>query len=131
MKIGRGKTTVILDGELSDAVERAIDRLAPGLRDRMARAMDDLVAPVKAAWPVKTGRSRDAFEWGVRLADLDTLEGYAVNDAENYGREYAYLVKGQDGRQIWREQLEKPARALAETLGDELIAATARILDGG
>jgi hypothetical protein len=132
IRVGRGAAMVELDDELSDAVRRTLDRMAPTLMDRLERDIDEVAMGAINEWPVKTGVSKRSFEWGVRLPDRNHIEGFIINTAERGGKPYAYLIKGkaQGGKPTFRELVERPFTARMDKLVDDLPDVLVRLLEG-
>lgn len=120
--------------ELDDQLERdlrdLVGRVHGDLIERFESGVERLTRDAQSKWPEKTGNSKKGFEYGVRLPTVDRIEGYIRNTAENDGKPYAYLIKGKDGKPIWREWLEKPAAQYSEQLADEIVEMVSRRMGG-
>lgn len=111
-----------MDSTTHDMLAAAIDNLAPGVRERLEREARELYEEARAGWPVKTGRSRDALQWGVRIPDDDSIESHVGVDPKSDAVEYFHLIKGRKhrGKQTWRVLLQRPAQERARKLGEDL-----------
>ena len=98
----------------SKGVRRVADRLEDGARDIYTQAREQ--------WPVKSGRSRDALEYGLRIPDPTTLEAFVRNTASYW----AYIRKPWPDGNVFvaRELILKPgrkeARRIARAMRTEL-----------
>lgn len=131
LRVGRGIAMVELDDGLERGIGAALDRLAPGLLDRLETGIDGIALDALTRWPVKTGASKRAMEWGVRLPDEDHLEGFVVNTAEHSGKEYAYLIQPKGGgKPVWRTLVVDPMLARADRIAESLADEAAAIIRG-
>tara|TARA_R110000824_G_scaffold123456_2_gene281342 strand:+ start:2808 stop:3206 length:399 start_codon:yes stop_codon:yes gene_type:complete len=127
LRIGRGKSAIVMDDVMDQIFRRAIDNAQPGLLPILERAVSDLERSARAEWPVKTGTSRAALDSGVRFIGSTGLEAFVVNTADhspyiranNLGKKSPYQV-------LIRRPGIKLGKELADTLGDKL----ARVLTG-
>ena len=110
-----------MDDTLDRIFRRAIDQARPGLLPVLEAEAQRLGENARAEWPVKTGRSRAAIVYGVRVVGGDGLESFVANTAA-----YVFYIKGraQGGKSAWQELIRKPGLAsvprLLEILGNAM-----------
>lgn len=125
IRLGRGKSTLILQEEQASIVRDLIDGTLPGVRERLEQEARDHYDAAQRAWPVKTGRSKRAMNWWVRLprGDMSVLEGFVGFEPGEEGSSYAHLVKGlkDGGKQSWRVHLQQPMRERAMNLHRDIV----------
>lgn len=129
-RVGVGAASIELSDEISAAVDSALERMAPTVKKRITSEIERLGTGAAKAWPVgpeHTGKragqphSRDLFVRGLRLPDLDTVEGYIANTAP-----YVYLIRARKlgGQspfvQLVRKPMERAANLIAEDLAEDL-----------
>lgn len=94
------------------------------------QGVDHVLDPAVAAWPVKTGRSKDAFRKFIRVASQTAVDGIITNPAKtDKGIPYAYYIaqswtRGSGGRRIqinnrWQQLVVQPMRAQARKVAKE------------
>jgi hypothetical protein len=118
LRFGTGGVRVVMDDTLDQLYRRAIERVAPGVLRRIEDATADVYASARAAWPVKTGRSRDGLEHHVTVSpDQTSVRGSITNPVK-----YARYIKAKklDGKSAFVELLRKPLRARAADLAEVL-----------
>lgn len=119
-----GDVTVTLGPELEELARRALDVAQPVLRELEAELEAEL-RRAQAAWPVKTGASRD----GLRL---ETTLGDAARVAIRGGPAYTAWVRpaGQATATAWSRYVAAPVRdahqRLTKALGPAIVAALVR-----
>lgn len=128
--IGRSASvTASLDNGVERIYRRAIERVAPGLLDRLERELDDLEAGARDDWPVKTGFSRGRLRSLVLVSpDHTKLRGTLLNDAP-----YARFIKGRKlpgSGSAFVELMRKPLRARKAALAQVFGELAARELRG-
>ena len=77
---GRGKAQIELTGSMRAMVDRVLS--SKGVRrvaDRLENSARDIYTAAREQWPEKTGRSRDALEYGLRIPDPTALEAFVRN----------------------------------------------------
>ena len=120
--LGTGKAQI----ELSGGVKRADDRVLGSatmrrLTARMEAAAKQIHDQAVADWPVKTGDSRRALIYGVRLPNFSTLEGYVGFDPSVAA--YHFYIRRRypyNNRRVWVDLIRKPSRRLAKQLAGDL-----------
>lgn len=126
LRLGRGKNTLILQDEQASIVRDVIEGALPGVLDRLEQEARDHYETAQKAWPVKTGRSKRAMNWWVRLprGDMSVLEGFVGFEPGEEGSSYAHLIKGKKdgGKQSWRVHLQVPMRERATELNRDIAA---------
>ena len=129
---GRGKAQVELSGGMRDAVDRVLSRPSiKAVADRLEEEARQLYEAAREQWPEKTGASKEALEYGLRIPDPTSLEAYVgFNMTE---APYVFYIRQKypyNNRRVWIELLRKPMRrrvkVLAAELGDELRKAAGR-----
>ena len=134
IRLGRGKSTLILSDGQASLVREAVDEGMPGVLERLEQEAEDHYAAAREAWPVRKGWSRDALNWWIRLpkGDLSVIEGFVGFEPGERGTEYAHLVKGRKdgGKQSWRVHLQKPMRERSVRLNEDVVARLRAILNG-
>lgn len=114
LSFGAGSVRIQMDDTLDRIYRRAIDKLAPGLLPAVETAIDDLHADAYAAWPVKTGRSKEALEHLTSVSpDNKVIRGTITDDVP-----YARFIKAKSlgGKSAFVELLRKPLRERAKEL---------------
>ena len=122
IRIGRGSASVTISTDLQGYVDQIIRRTMPEVANRIEEDASNLRREAQERWPVKSGRSKRAFEDGLRIARTrgeEVLEGFVLNTSN-----HTYMVKskqnGLGGKHAWTALVRKPFRKRAEKLGEEL-----------
>lgn len=125
LRLGRGKSTLILQEEQASIVRDVIDGALPGVLERLEQEARDHYESAQKAWPVKSGRSKKAMNWWVRLprGDMSIIEGFVGFEPGEPGSAYAHLIKGKrdGGKQSWRVHLQQPMRERAMNLHRDIV----------
>lgn len=127
--IGQGSVTATLDNGLEELLRRAIDHTVPGLVNRVEATAQGIYRGAFDRWPVRTGRSRAALAWEVRLApDLSSIRARVSNSAP-----YAKYVpvRSLGGKNAFVELLRKPTLAAGREIALEVAEVVERTLGGG
>lgn len=113
---------VQMDDTLSDIVRRALRNAAPRVMDRLEEEARDLHASAESQWPVKTGRSKAALDWAVRIPRPDQVEAVVFIDPRSPAADYAFFIKGkkQGGASTWHALVRRPGRRRAKRLAEDL-----------
>ena len=119
--------TIDFDDGLDRMARRIVDRVPAEVRLELERGVHEIGRNARASWPVKTGRSRDAFRWGV-TGSREQPEAYVTNDATADGDAYAddVRLKG-GGRLLWAELVRAPMFRLADQVAGRVGPMVARI----
>lgn len=122
IRIGRGSASVVLSDDLQGYANRIIDNAMPHQAREIERAAKELHDDAQGKWPVKTGRSKRAFEHGLRIyrrKGEEVLSGFVSNDED-----HTYKIKsaqsGLKGRHAWTWLVRKPFHRMALDLGERL-----------
>lgn len=126
LRFGSGSVSIELDDTLDRMARAAVDRVHPGLLDRMEADTEAVLDDVRKEWPKGRRRrpvrkhSRDLFEMQSRIsADKGVITTTITNSAP-----YAKYVKpvklwGKSGYVVYlRNPLRKRQRALVKDLAD-------------
>ena len=101
---------------MGDAMEtmfrRALDQAAPGLLAEIERSTRALYESARDEWPVKTGRSRSALEWGVRVEGDGRVAGFIRNPVPYL----IYIRRKKDHKNPWITLVRQPAHRDADRL---------------
>lgn len=129
--VGSGKAQIELSGGLRDAVDRVLQGTPKVVADRLEEEARKLYEQAKAQWPEKTGKSKDALEYGLRIPDPSHIEAYVGFDPSKAPYVFYIHEKWPNAKRfVWQELLRKPARKLskkvAAELGEELRRAAGR-----
>lgn len=143
IRVSAGVATIEISDSLGRYIHHVLDNVAPGIRQRLGKVVNDLESYAVDNWPVgsdKDGHSIDKFETGLRLVGSSKIEAYILNKAP-----YAYMIKsqkgilndrssanindkskhGQGGKNAWSELVRKPGlkkqTLLVEQLTGDLI----------
>lgn len=127
LKFGRGAISVEIGDELDRMIRRGLAETRPGLLRHLEEAAKSVGAGATARWPVKTGKSKAAMQWGVRLID-EGIEAFVLNDANNGGFPYVYAIRSRSGTQMWKELVRRPMERRGAKLVDELGAIASRAM---
>jgi hypothetical protein len=123
-----GKASIVLDDGAARMAERLLRRAAPEVLAALEREADAIVAEARPQWPVKTGKSKDALDWALRLRSLEIVETVVFDPVP-----YVYFIKGkkQGGKSTWNELVVKPGRRRAKKLAEEIGSRLKRVAVGG
>jgi hypothetical protein len=77
IRVGKGRASVTIDGPIAEDLEAQIRGALNGSLEAMEQEADQIIADTKRTWPVRTGRSRDAFRQELRIMP----DGYSVEVA--------------------------------------------------
>lgn len=126
---------------MSAIMDAALRQAFPATVAAIEAGLDNVLNPAVAAWPVKTGKSKAAFERYVRLTSETTVDGIIRNDARtDKGAPYTYYIaaswfRDASGRRIqvdnrWQQLVIKPtrteARKIAKAAAQELVRVLVR-----
>lgn len=106
---------------LDDLVRRIEGRAARAVERPLARATREVLRAAKAAWPVRTGRSRRALTSSVYL----TTAGVVVEAACPVD----YATDIHDG-QTWRELVRDPLSQLGRQTGPDIERELVAVVEG-
>ena len=89
---------------------RGVRRVAMRLEEGAKRIHDE----AQAAWPVDSGRSKEALEYGIRLGTSTSLESF-VRNTSSY---WMFIRKPwpENNRYVYRELILKPGRREAKRI---------------
>lgn len=134
IRVGKGRSAVTIDGPLADGLEREIlDALGP-VAERMQEAADGVVATARADWPIKTGKSRDAFKTALTVQPGSFMVEVSVINTAPYTKYIKSTKRGdrEDSTRL-RSPLQtlvrKPAREATKTLRRDLPMVLAKSLN--
>ncbi len=120
-----GDVTIKLSDGLDRFVERAIHNSAPGMLERITARVEPVLADARAAWPVKTGKSRAGLDLDVLVdTDREKLRVRIVNTVD-----YAIFVRPSayfGAATAWSRLVQKPMKRIHSELADELAAEIAK-----
>jgi hypothetical protein len=131
LRIRSGGALVDLDDGTAAFVERAIRTAHRVVVTEIEQATGAVHDSAAVKWPVKTGDSKAALEWGLQMPTTSRVQGTISNDVG-----YAYMIKGkaQSGRSTWQELVAKPmlaaSKVLVNKIEDELRQAARGVTDG-
>lgn len=116
VRVGKGQSAVAISGALAgtllDELKKAMGK---GVLDVLDTEGGRLTASARATWPVKTGKSRDALDYYIRI-DPDAGKIEAVVGTVGYGR-YIKSTKIGDVQLLAKGANPAPLIALAH-VGD-------------
>lgn len=136
IKVGRGRTEVTITGALADGLEAELREALGPVGTTMQEEADAILKAAKAAWPVKSGESRDSLKTALRvhpgefkvevqlyspLAYVRYVKSTKVGDKEDAVR----------NRSPFQDLLRKPAREAEKKLATVLPGVIGRALSGG
>lgn len=119
-----GGTTVEISPELAAFVDRMTRALAPTTRATMDRELRKVYDNAVDQWPVKTGRSKAALEYGLAVESADVVRGFVACDV-GYAR-YIRSIKLPGTGSAFVELMRKPVAKAIEPITDALAADLAR-----
>lgn len=126
---GRGKAQIELTGSMRAMVDRVLS--SKGVRrvaDRLEDSARQLYAQAREQWPEKTGRSRDALEYGLRIPDPTSLEAF-VRNTSNYWQ-YIRRPWPDNNQFVARELILKPGRREAKRIARTMRAELQKLAGG-
>lgn len=116
--IGRGKVQVKVSADLAAMIDRLLSDTAPLVRDALEEEARRIYTEARVKWPVATGKSRDALEWGLRIPDPTVLEAFVMNPVD-----YAWFIREKwphNKKRVANELLIKPVRRAGRRLARRL-----------
>lgn len=122
LKFTKGNTTIEMDDAMHALVEKTLKEIAPTVVDAMENSLDRIYKEALTEWPVKTGRSKRALDWEIRVSE-NAIQGTMFNPVD-----YVIYIKGdnQGGKSTWitliRRPMNKDAKRIAEETAEELVA---------
>ena len=137
IKVGKGRSEVTIDGALGEELEAELRSLLGPVVDEMEeeanRILRDEIAP---NWPVKSGKSRDAWTSTLRVQPGELSVEVVLSNPYNYTRyiKSTKLGEKEDATRIRSPlsvHVRKPARKAARDLADRLPDVIARALEEG
>ncbi len=111
---GRGKAQIELSGEIHAMVERVLDGAARPVVQELESAARTLHAKARAAWPVKSGESKAALSWGIRIPDLEHVEAF-VGNTSNYAK-FIHRPWPESGKFVFQSLVVVPGRVMTRDL---------------
>tara|TARA_Y100000310_G_C20493920_1_gene720594 strand:- start:52 stop:435 length:384 start_codon:yes stop_codon:yes gene_type:complete len=119
-----GNQTIVVDPKLERFLQKVLDKVAPVTKRALAEAANEIDAQVVANSPVKTGKFRDSWIKGVRIVNVNTIEGFVANtDPKARFIRRPWPARGFVFRSLLFKPGRKKAKELAETLAPELVKA--------
>jgi hypothetical protein len=120
--MGTGRAQIELSGGMKWAVDRVLGSASMRrLTDRMEAAAKRVHDKAAADWPVKSGDSKRALIYGVRIPDFSTIEAYIGFDASIAS--YHFFIKRpypHNNKRAWVDLIRTPSRRLAKQLAVDL-----------
>lgn len=109
IRVGRGRSAVTIDGPLAEGLEREIrDALGP-LAGHLQKEADGILAKAREDWPVRTGKSRDAFKTMLQVEPGTFKVSVHIGNAAPYAK---YIKSTKEGRKRDAARLRSPLQAL-------------------
>jgi len=123
-----GRVSVTVDPRLQAVIERTLKEASLITVRELEEAATKIGQAAKDASPVRSGRFKAAWVWGVRLVSADMIEGYVENDVVSpKGVHYARYIRAPwpSRAMVYKKILIRPGKeegkVLAEKLAKELI----------
>lgn len=130
LKYRSGKASVELSGEIRDAIERALEQVAPRTLAVLDDATSSVVEAARPQWPVKTGLSQKTLTNFVRVSRT-SIEGVVENPAWKRGKRgkdyYAYMI---NRGATWKKLCENPTLDKVEDVAQAVAEEAAALLEG-
>jgi hypothetical protein len=119
-----GKAQVEIDSGLARLIRRTIANGAPEVAKALDEEAERIYAEARAGWPVKTGRSRDALDHGIRILSETKVQAWLLN-ASPYAKfvmlggpnDPGRKMKGR-GKTAMNELIRRPANAAGRRIAD-------------
>lgn len=132
LRYGRGPVSVEISDDLDRMIRRGLEETRPGVMAHLEEAAGDVGSGARLRWPEKTGRSKKAMRWGVRLRDATTIESYVENDAKNDGYAYPHMVRTKrTGKNAWNLMVRDPMKRRGDRMVEELGSAVSETIQTG
>lgn len=133
IKVGKGRAEVTIEGSIADNLEREIRGLLGPVVDAMDAEADKILANIQKEWPVKTGKSRDAWAKFLRVQPSTFIVEVVLSNPYDYVRYVKSTKVGSDDnatrlRSPLQTLVRKPAREAEKALKTELPAILAKRL---
>lgn len=135
LRVGKGKSMVTIEGALADGLEAELRTALGPVGDAMQAEADRIVREAKADWPVKSGRSRDAWRTDLRIHPGSFEVDVYISNPYSYTRYVKSTKVGKEDdatrlRSPFQTLVRKPARAADKELAKVLPSIIARALEG-
>ena len=139
IKVGKGRSEVTITGALADGIERELRGILGPVADELDREADAILDRLEDEWPVKTGRSAEAWTKTLRVQPGSFEVDVAIANPFRYVR---YIKSSKVGakddatrvRSPLTTLVRRPARAATKRLRDTLPPILAKhlqeVLDG-
>lgn len=132
VRVGRGRNAVTITGPLADGIEADIRQILGPVADVMERAADEVMRDhILPNWPVKTGKSRNAWDKRLQIEPDSWKVGVELYNPESYTR---FIKSTKRGRRVdavrprspLQQDALKPARAKLRAIRPDLVDALAK-----
>jgi len=137
IKVGKGRSEVTIDGALGEDLEAELRGILGPVVDEMeAEANRILQEEIGPKWPVKSGKSRDAWTTSLRVQPGELSVEVVLSNPYNYTRYIKSTKVGEkeDATRIRSPlsvHVRKPAKAAVKELAQRLPDVIARALEEG
>lgn len=134
IRVGKGRSAVMIDGPLADGLEKQIRELLGPVAVKMQEEADAIVAKAQSEWPIYSGKSAGAFSTMLTVIPGTFRVEVSVINSAPYTRyiKSTKVGKSDDATRI-RSPLQtlvaKPAREVTRRLKKELPAILAAALN--
>lgn len=136
IKVGKGKDEVTIDGILGADLEAEIRGWLGPIADEMEKEADTIRERIRTDWPIKTGKSRAAWQTTLRVHPGSMLVEIHFSNEHVFVRwiQSTKLGRQTDARRLrspmWTE-VRTPAREVTKTLMRTLPWVLARAIETG
>lgn len=131
LKVGKGKSEVTLTGPLADGLERELREALGPVGEEMQREADRILQEeILPTWPVKSGRSRDAWKTALRVHPGSFEVEVTIFNDFDYSR---YIKSTRVGEQQDATRIRSPfavARKAVRAAEKQLAERLAEVLAG-
>ena len=137
IKVGKGRSEVTISGSLGDDLEEELRSILGPVADEMQREADRILEEeIGRKWPVKSGKTRDAWETALRVQPGELVVEIVLSNPIKYTRyiNSTRLAKTKDAvrpRSPLVVHVRKPARIAAKQLRQSLPLIIAQALEDG
>ena len=120
-----GNVTITLTDDLERFAREAVDRLLPGVLQRLEAEAQEVLNTARNNWPIKPGRSAAGFRLATEIRNDSVFVA-----VENHVP-YAFYVRPREwfgADTAWNREVKKPMRKVAQQIVREMGDVTADAL---
>lgn len=137
IKVGKGRSEVTISGALGDEIEAELRSILGPVADEMQAQADRIIEEeINPNWPVKSGKTRDAWATSLRVQPGEFTVEVVLRNPHTYTRyiKSTKVGRSEDATRIrspLQVHVRKPARAAVKELARSLPDVIARAIDAG